>query len=120
MVQGWCETGEAGEGGGASWHNPTEIIIEGPRLIVIENDRRYANPQRSEFQIDRLVVDIWEKAQVLENGVETWGSLLLEDKGGSWLVRVLNTLLGKKEIKFEATERASIEKLCEEVGCLQS
>jgi hypothetical protein len=117
MANGWCEAAEGGEGGGAIWHNPAEVVLDGDKVVVIEEDRRYPDPRRSEFSLDGLLVEIREKPGTLEDGVEIWGSLILQEKGGNWFTRVLNTLLGKKEVKFEASERAPFEALCEEIQC---
>ena len=120
MAKGWCKTGEGGDAGGAIWHNPAEVVLEGKKIVVIEDDHRYASPRKSEFAIDGLAIEIQEKSEVLENGIQVGASLFLKEKGGNWFSRVLNTLLGRKEIKFEASERAAFESLCEQVRCQRS
>jgi hypothetical protein len=109
IAKGWCTAAEGGEGGGAVWHNPAQVVLEGNEVVVIEDDHRYADPRRFVFSIDGLSIEIREHRETIENGVEIWGSLFLQEKGGNWFTRALNALLGKKQVKFEESERHAFE-----------
>jgi len=91
------------------WHNPAQVVLEGNEVVVIEDDHRYADPRRFVFSIDGLSIEIREHRETIENGVEIWGSLFLQEKGGNWFTRALNALLGKKQVKFEESERHAFE-----------